>query len=120
MSCESACDAEYDNEALDHEPKIPPTIPAKRTRNCSRVVVRSRIVSDMGSISYLKKIPCGNASLSATLVELGRMEPPSPGSGAKYGKLIQRTGTPRPCSVSLLMSVTEYWLVCRMRRRAST
>lgn len=34
-------------------------MPASRTRNCSNVVVRSRMVSDMGSISYLMKMPVG-------------------------------------------------------------
>lgn len=32
-------------------------MPARRTRNCTSVVVRSRTVNETGSMSYLKKMP---------------------------------------------------------------
>ena len=37
-------------------------IPARRTRNCTRDVVRSRMVRDIGSMSYLMKMPVESAS----------------------------------------------------------
>lgn len=36
---------------------MPPTIPARRTKKSTRLVVLSRIVKDIGSISYLKNMP---------------------------------------------------------------
>lgn len=38
-------------------PRIPPTIPASRIKKLSNVIVLSRIVRCIGSMSYLKKIP---------------------------------------------------------------
>jgi hypothetical protein len=41
-------------------PNKPPIIPANLTKKFSRVVVLSRMVRCIDSISYLKKMPVGN------------------------------------------------------------
>jgi hypothetical protein len=77
-------------------------IPANRMRKSRKEVVLSLTVKCIGSTSYLKNIPT-----------------PSHQSCVKVRERGDEPGTPRPCSVSRDMSVTEYWFVLRIERRAS-